>query len=123
MKILAVGRHLLIRTDYDLIDDMMKKSVIAFTQETLDRLKGGFQVSTILSVGEAAFDDEPPNTQELMRRSKRQIITSRYPGCEIDFDPLASDGDVLKYRMILSDEVRGAIAFKDEDGIEVTRGD
>lgn len=119
MRLKAVGRHLLIRTDYDLIDDMVSKSVIAFTKETLDRLRGGFQIATIMSIGESAFDDEPPKVRTMMEREDRQVVTSRYPGCEIDFDPLATDKDVVKYRMILSDEVRGCVAFEDEDGVDV----
>lgn len=121
MKLRATGRYILVKTDFDLLDELSKKSVIVLTNDTLNRLKGGFQVHTILNIGDAAFDDEPPDTQALMRREGRQVITSRYPGHELDFDPLAKDKDVISYRIISSSEVHGCIAFDDEEGYDVKR--
>ena len=107
------------RTDFDLIDSLAKKTVIHLTNETTDKLKGGFQVHTILSMGESAFDDEPPEVREKMQREGRKVITSRYPGHELDFDPLAQDKDVIRHRIISSDEVHACISFEDEDGCEI----
>ena len=119
MRLKAIGRFLLVRTDYDMIDAMASKSVITLPRETTDRLKGGFQVSTILSIGQSAFDDEPPEVRAIISRPQRQIITGRYPGHEIDFHPLAQDKDVLKVRMISCDEVHGIVAMDDEEGYDV----
>ena len=54
-----------------------------------------------------------------MCRPGRQVVTSRYPGCELDFDPLAKDEDVVKFRMILDNEVRCCLALDDEEGVDV----
>ena len=102
-----------------MIDAMAQQSVIALPRETTDRLKGGFQVSTVLNIGQSAFDDEPPEVRSLLSRLNRQIITGRYPGHEIDFHPLAQDKDVLKVRMISCDEVHGIVAMDDEEGYDV----
>ena len=119
MKLRSIGRFLIVRTDYDLIDELSKKTVIALPRETMDKLKGGFQIHTVLSMGESAFDDEPPSVIEIMKREGRQVVTGRYPGHEIDFNPLAQDKEVVRHRIISSDEVHAVVAFDDEVGIHV----
>lgn len=115
MKIKAIGRNLLIRTNFDLIDAVQEKTVIALPKETTDKLMGGCQIHTILSMGASAFDDAAISEQE-MDWVGRQVVTSRYPGHAIDYDPLASDAAVAAVRMISCDEVH---AILDEDGADV----
>ncbi len=118
MRVAATGRYLLIRTDFDLIDTMTNQKKIIIPDETIARMQGGFQVHTILSIGESAFDDEPPEVRQIMQVG-RQVITGRYPGHEMDMDPFAKDSAVVSLRMINSSEVHGVIAKEDEEGADV----
>jgi len=126
MKIKAIGRQLLVKANFDLIDAVEKQSLLAIPSEVIDKLKGGCQISTVLSVGECAFDTEGPTVQPKSELNPngmdwvgRQVLTGRYPGHSIDFDPLASDAAVASVRMISSDEVHALLANEDEDGADV----
>jgi len=118
MKIKAVGRYLLVRLDYDLIEQVQKSTKIAIPQETIDKLKGGCQVSTILSVGSCAFDDASPEDMDTIKAG-RQVLTGRYPGHAIDLDPLSSDTQSVSTRLISCDEVHALVAKDDEEGADV----
>lgn len=118
MKVRAIGRQILIRSNFDLIDAVENQTKIAIPREVIDKLKGGCQISEILSVGESAFDDEPPEVRETIVVG-RQVLTGRYPGHSIDFDPLATDAQVASVRMISCDEVHAVIALDDEEGADV----
>lgn len=115
MKVRAIGRNLLVRVDYDMIDEMMKGQTIALPKEYMDKLRGGCQISTVLSIGESAFDDEPQSVRDIIKVGSR-VITARYPGHEIDTDPMKRDADVVKYRLIDSGEIH---AIEDEEGADV----
>jgi len=108
--------------DFDLIDAInaraKKEKTILFPKEVIDRLKSGVQIHTILSVGESAFDDEPPPARDVME-PERQVITGRYPGHEMDMDPLVKDSQVTRVRMINCNEVHGIVALEDEEGADV----
>ena len=118
MRLRAIGRQIIIRMDFDLIDAVTKKTKLAIPQETLDRLKGGCQISTVLDVGQSAFDDEPPEVATLVVAG-RQIVTARYPGHAIDIDPMLSDSEATRTRIIGCSEVRALIALEEEDGTDV----
>jgi len=118
MRVRAVGRYLLVRTSFDLIDAIEQKSTIAFPQETIDKLKGGMQVHTILSAGPSAFDDAAA-VEQSFNWIGRRVMTSRYPGHAVDLDPLATDAEVASVRMISCDEVHAIIAEGEEDGADV----
>ena len=118
MKVRAVGRQILVKLDFDLIDQVEKNSTIAFPKETIDKLKGGCQVSTILSVGSCAFDDASPYDLKTIIAG-RQVLTGRYPGYAIDLDPLASDAAVASTRLISCDEIHAIVAIEDEEGADV----
>jgi len=118
MKLRALNRQLLVRMDWDLIDAIKEKSVIAIPEETLEKLKGGCQIGTILSMGACAFDDAAPEELEGITVG-RQVLTGRYPGHGIDLDPLASDAQVSRTRMISCDEVHALVATEEEEGADV----
>ncbi len=118
MRLRAVGRQVLVRLDYDLIDAKVGNSVIAMPAEVVEKLKGGCQVMTILSLGESAFDDEPPGVRESMSAG-RQVLTGRYPGHAIALDPMAMDRSVNQYRMISCDEIHAVVAADGEEGVDV----
>lgn len=119
MKLRAVGRELLVRLDYDLIEEMASKTVIAMPGETIAKMKGGCQVMTILSIGQSAFDDYPPDEAEIFHPG-RQVLTGRYPGHAVDTDPLAPDRSVNQHRMISCDEVHAVVVTEDEEGVEIS---
>ena len=114
MKIQAVGRYLHIRVDFDLIEAMKESTVLEIPDSYLDKLKGGCQVATILSMGGSAFDDATPAEQEMIKPGV-QIITGRYPGHEVDLDPRASDKEVNREKLISCDEVHAIVPEDDED--------
>ena len=122
MRIRAIGRQLLVRLDFDLLDAVRQEQEadrkIIIPDEVIEKLHGGCQISTVLSVGESAFDDEPPSVQE-MNWVGRQIITARYPGHGIDLDPYSSDARSQRTRMISCGEVHAVIAEDDEEGADV----
>lgn len=118
MRLRAVNRQLLVRMDWDLIDAIKEKTIIAIPREKIDTLKGGCQIATILSIGPCAFDDCTPEERESFKVG-RQVLTSRYPGHGIDLDPLASDAQVARTRMISCDEVHAIIAEEGEEGADV----
>ena len=120
MRVKAVGRFLLVRTDVDVVNAALKGITIQLPPETRSQLEGGVQVHTILSMGPCAFDDWATEDVQAIKEG-RQVVTSRYPGHLIDFDPLAPDGEVSKYRLISCDEVHAIIANEDEDGVNVGR--
>jgi len=85
--------------------------MIQLAPETIDALKGGCQIATILSVGASAFEEEPPEVQQKSKLNPggtewvgRTVLTSRYPGHGIDIDPMAKDGEMGSTRLISSDE-------------------
>ncbi len=117
-KLISIGRNLIIRLDYDAITEFRKNSLLELPDEFINKLKGGCQISTILSVGPSAFDDEPPETQALMKPG-RQIVTARYPGVSLDLKPEASDEEAGILRSISCDEVRVLIALEGEEGADV----
>ncbi len=126
MRLIAIGRQLLIRMDFDLIESMQKKQMIALPPETIEALKGGCQIATVLSVGASAFDDEPPRVQQKSELNPegmdwigRTVLTGRYPGHGIDIDPMAKDVVVGSTRLISSDEVHAIVALEDEEGADV----
>ena len=120
MKMRASGRFLLVRLDFDLIDAMVKKSIIEFPQEVIEKLKGGCQISTVLSVGPGAFDDAPIcEQQENFDWVGRQVVTARYPGHSVDFNPLLKDTEIASTILISCDEVHAIIAQEGEDGADV----
>lgn len=119
MKIRAVGRHLLVKMDTEAIDSSEKKQLIALPQEVLDKEKGGVQIATILSVGESAFDDEPPSVRETIVAG-RQVATARYPGVTLPRGSIrTTDKQLNEYRMISCDEVMALVALDGEEGADV----
>lgn len=109
MKLKAIGRHLLIRTE-----TVEEKSAggILLAKQTTDKLNGGSQIAEVLDVGEFAFDDQPG--VKLKRGDK--IVTARYPGTQLDLDPNWQDIKTLQYRVILDTEVRLVLA---DDGVPI----
>ena len=122
MKIRAIGRYLLVELNFDLIDAVTKEAEknrkIVLPDEAVDRMKGGCQVSTILSVGSCAFDDASPKDMDEITVG-RQILTSRYPGHAIDYDPYASQEQSTRMRLITCDEVHAVLCTEDEEGTDV----
>ena len=126
MRIRAIGTQTLVRANFELIDAVEKQTNIAIPREVIDKLKGGCQISEVLSVGESVFDTESPPLQSRTENNTqgmdwigRQVLTSRYPGHSIDFDPLATDAQVASVRMISCDEVHAVLALDDEEGADV----
>ena len=118
MKVRAVGQQVLVQVDFDMIDEMQKKTVLELPKDFMQRMKGGCQVATVLHVGESAFDDEPPEVRATIVAG-RKVITGRYPGHEVDLHPEDRDDDAIRLRMISDKEVRGIIALEGEDGADV----
>ena len=117
-KLISIGRNLIIRLDFDAIDEFEKNSLLALPSEFTDKLRGGCQVSTVLHVGQSAFDDEPPEVAALIKVG-RQIVTSRYPGVSLDLKPEQSDEKAGVLRSISCSEVRAVIAQEGEEGADV----
>lgn len=115
MKIKAYGRYLLVKMNYEAIDDNAKKSIIALPQEVLDKEKGGCYRATIMDMGSSAFDEESPEDQDWIRVGT-DVITSRYPGHLVTGDIRATDTKANEYRLIICDEVHGVV---DEGGVDV----
>ena len=114
MKVKSIGRYLLIKVDHDIVQNKSAGG-IALPDEFIDRQKGGCQLSTILSVGDCAFDEHDPRVRDEIVPGT-QIITARYPGHEVDLDPQSRDDDATKLRVIADDEVRCIVA---DNGVEV----
>ena len=109
-----IARNILIRVETGLVEDMTEGG-IALPKETTNKQKGGMQVHTVLAVGATAFDDCEPEERERVVAGV-MIVTDRYPGAGLDFDPNSTDVEAAKYRVILDNEVRLA---EDEDGVYV----
>ena len=114
MKLRAVGNYLLIRIDHDSITEKTKSDIV-LPDGYVKRLKGGCQVSTVLSVGDSAFDDKPPQMREQVVPGVK-IIHGRYPGHAIDINADQSDEDANRFRVISDEEVH---AIESEDGVEI----
>ena len=115
MKIKAVGRYIHIRVDFDMIEALQNDLTIALPPEYIEKLKGGCQIATILSMGASAFDDFAPSELEMIKPGM-QIITGRYPGHEVDLDPKAGDKEVNREKLISCDEVHAIVPEEDSDG-------
>ena len=118
MKIRAVGRNLLIRMKTEVLEESAAQGMIVIPKEVMDKEMGGCQIAVILSVGESAFDDEPPEVRETITVG-REIITARYPGGEIGTDVRATDQKVNEYRMIKCSEVQALVTIEGEVGADV----
>ena len=118
MKIKAIGRQIIVELSSDHINDAIKSTIIQLPEEVLAQSRGGSQFWTILDVGASAFDDEPPEVQNIDWVG-RQVVTGRYPGHTIDYKPLDTDAELSQIRAISSDEVHGLIALEGEGGADV----
>ena len=117
-KLISIGRNLIIRLDFDAINEFEKNSLLALPSEFTDKLKGGCQVSTVLSVGPTAFAEEAKADSE-RDWIGRQVVTGRYPGVSLDLKPEQSDEKAGTLRSITCDEVRVLIAIEGEEGADV----
>jgi co-chaperonin GroES (HSP10) len=113
MKVKAVGRHLLIRVETDSVQETTVGG-IALPPEYLEKLKGGVQTSTVLSVGDTAFDDQMVVRDIVTPGCK--VITSKYPGQGLDVDPNWSDDQAAKYRVVMDNEIRAVIS---DEGVDL----
>ena len=118
MKLRAMGRDILIETDQELVDEFEKKSIIALPDEFTEKLKGGTQISTILSMGDSVYDDESPYERGLLKPG-RKTVTARYPGNSVDIHPERGDKDIGRLRTISCSEIRSIEATEEEGGVDV----
>ncbi|KKK65530.1 hypothetical protein LCGC14_2973210 [marine sediment metagenome] len=117
-KLISIGRNLIVKLRFDAIEEFEKKHKIAMPPEYITKLQGGCQILEVLHVGRSAFDDEPKETQALIKVG-RLVVTGRYPGVALDLKPDTSDEDVAKLRSISCSEVRAVIAVEGEEGADV----
>lgn len=115
MRIRAIGRHLVVKMQTDRIEKKTASGIV-LTGKTVESEEGGVQFSTVLDVGQYAFDDQP-DMAEIVKPGVT-IVTCRYPGNVLYTKPDWKDkNDVPTYRLILDTEVR-AVADIDE-GAEI----
>ena len=115
MRLRAIGRQLLVRMDFDAIEEAQAGTKIRLPRDFVEKSKGGSQVHIVLDVGQSAFDDEPPEVREMIIAGTK-VITGRYPGHTLDLKPLERDAKVAELRMISCDEVHAVV---DEGGVDV----
>ena len=113
MKAIAVGRHLLVRLETEAVEEITQGG-IHLPKKVTDKQKAGIQLATVLSVGEYAFDDQDRIRQVVVEGCT--IITDRYAGAGLDFDPNSTDMEAAEVRAILDTEVRGVVT---EEGVDV----
>jgi len=115
MRLRAMGRHLIVRMDTESIDKAAAQSMIQLPREVIEKEKGGCQVATVLSIGDAVFEDESPTERDLVTVGTK-VLTTRYPGHVVGTNILATDAQVNEFRVIASSEIH---AIVHEDGTDV----
>ncbi len=115
MKVRAVGRHLLIRTEKERVESKTAGGIV-LPHSSTEREEEAVQIAEVVDVGDIAFDDQP-ETRNVVRRGVK-IITQRYPGTpfygKAEWD---SKDKYSPYRLIMDTEVRGVI--DDVQGAEI----
>jgi len=118
MKLKAIDQRILVEVDTSLQEEAYEGTLIVMTDEFKDQNEGGCQMFTVLDVGKTAFDTASPADQD-RQWVGRTVITNRYPGVTIDFNPTASNSKLSRYRMISWDEIGALVVTDDEEGVEV----
>jgi len=113
MKIVAIGRQLLIRMETEKVEKFTPGG-IAKPEETIKKEQGRVQVSEVLNIGTGCFDDQP--WMEGVLNPGDRIVTAKYPGQAIDHDPYSTDLNANQFRFILDTEVRGLVS---DEGVEL----
>jgi len=113
MKIVAIGRQLLIRMETETVEKFTPGG-IAKPEEVIEKEKGRVQVSEVLNIGTGCFDDQP--WMEGVLKAGDRIVTAKYPGQAIDYDPYSTDLNANQFRFILDTEVRGLVS---NEGVEL----
>ena len=107
MRVKAVGRHLVVKMQLDRVEKKTASGLV-IPQKAVESEEGGVQFSTVLDVGDYAFDDQP-DMRELVTKGAT-IVTTRYPGSTLYTKSEWDDKtDVSPYRIIVDTEVRAVI--------------
>ena len=114
MKVRAVGRHLVIKMQLERVEKKTESGIVIPTK-AVESEEGGVQFSTVLDVGQYAFDDQPDMAN--LVKPGATVITTRYPGSTLYTKTEWDDKtDVSPYRIILDTEVRAVI---DDSGAQI----